>query len=73
MSYIFRYKFEDQTGRPRELFGPFAYLKRGSFFAHDTAGNPKSYLDSDWFSRAKARFSTNFSGLKEMKSRTYHR
>ncbi|XP_012940541.1 uncharacterized protein LOC101864077 [Aplysia californica] len=71
--YFDRYKFENQDSSVRELFGPWAYRTRGSYFAMDTAGLRDSYLATDWFMRAKARFSTNFSGLKKYKSRTFVR
>ncbi|XP_059145696.1 uncharacterized protein LOC131932801 [Physella acuta] len=68
-----RYKFQNQDRSVRELFGPEAYRKQGSYFAVDRAGYSKSYVDEEWFLRAKAQYASNLSGLKLYKLRAYVR
>ncbi|CAL1537134.1 unnamed protein product [Lymnaea stagnalis] len=71
--YFDRFKFENQDRSVRELFGPEAYRKQGSFYAVDMAGQSKKYVDEDWFRLAKSRYEANFSGLKMYKLRAYVR
>ena len=68
-----RWKFENDDGTPRELFGPWAFRSSGAFYAEDQAGYSSQYVDSDWFRQAKARHAANFSGTKKFKLRTYVR
>ncbi|KAK3708828.1 hypothetical protein RRG08_021982 [Elysia crispata] len=71
--YFDRWKFENDDGSLRELFGPWAFRRRGAFFAEDTAGYSTQYVDSDWFRQAKARHGANFFGSKKYKLRAYVR
>ena len=69
-----RYQFENQDGTKRELFGPWAYKREGGFNVLDSAGLPSRYTDEDWFRTVKARWATNFQGLKTYKVRkTFHK
>ncbi|KAK0060871.1 hypothetical protein Bpfe_009740 [Biomphalaria pfeifferi] len=68
-----RYTFQDQDRSFRELFGPEAFRYKGSFYAVNTAGYSKQYIEQDWFSMAKSRFSTNTMGTKVYKLRAYLR
>ncbi|CAG5117529.1 unnamed protein product, partial [Candidula unifasciata] len=68
-----RYKFENQDGTRRELFGPWAFRKSGSFFALDAAGLKSRYVTEDWFIRSKARFMANFQNVKQYKIRAHIR
>ncbi|KAK7115191.1 uncharacterized protein [Littorina saxatilis] len=67
--YFDRYSWETQDGTKRELFGPWAYKKEGSFYVIDTAGMPTRYVDEEWFQAVKGRWATNFQGLKTYKMR----
>ena len=72
--YFDRYQFENQDGSKRELFGPWAYKREGGFYVLDSAGLPSRYTDEDWFRTVKARWATNFQGLKTYKVRkTFHK
>ncbi|CAL1537135.1 unnamed protein product, partial [Lymnaea stagnalis] len=71
--YFDRDAFIGHDGKTRELFGPWAYKKSGSFYAIDTAGLTSAYVDQDWFVQAKSRFATNVSGVKTFKLRAYLR
>ncbi|GFS07812.1 LOW QUALITY PROTEIN: Fras1 related extracellular matrix protein [Elysia marginata] len=71
--YFDRWKFENDDGSPRELFGPWAFRRRGAYFAEDTAGYSAQYVNTEWFRRAKSRHGANFSGTKKYKLRTYVR
>ncbi|GFN94729.1 hypothetical protein PoB_002123500 [Plakobranchus ocellatus] len=68
-----RYKFENDDGSVRELFGPWAFRRQGAFYAEDQAGYSSMYIDSDWFRQAKARHGANFFGIKRYKLRAYVR
>ncbi|RUS70685.1 hypothetical protein EGW08_021543 [Elysia chlorotica] len=71
--YFDRWKFENDDGSRRELFGPWAFRRRGAYFAEDAAGYSRQYVDSDWFRQAKARHGANFIGTTKYKLRTYVR
>lgn len=59
------------NGITREFFGPYAWRKNNNqegldeMRAIDFAGYPDSYVDKAWFRDLKARWGTNFEGLKK--------
>lgn len=71
--YFDRWKFENDDGSLRELFGPWAFRRSGAYYAEDTAGYSSQYVNTDWFRLAKARHGANFAGVKTFKLRPYVR
>ncbi|GFR99234.1 Fras1 related extracellular matrix protein [Elysia marginata] len=68
-----KWKFVNDDRSVRELFGPWAFRRRGAYYAEDTAGYSSQYVNADWFRQAKARHGANFDGVKKFKLRAYVR
>ena len=65
--------FLEDNGEYKELFGPWAFRRKGNYFAIDRAGEPDSYIHTEWFQKAKQRWRSNTSGLKTYYTRAHIR
>ncbi|XP_041376803.1 uncharacterized protein LOC121389271 [Gigantopelta aegis] len=63
------HQFVNQDDSTREFFGPLAYKQKGSFYTIDSAGLSSRYIDEDWYTRSKSRWSTNIEKLDTYKLR----
>lgn len=76
-------KFVEQSGKSRELFGPYAYryekppdqnspnndVANTNFRAIDKAGLPDNYIDEPWFKNIKERWQSNTYGLSKFREK----